>query len=1106
MQKGVQRCQAGTMAAAATMRDRRVDLYVSLARGGCNTELALEAHGVASVAQLTPFLAQDLQAEDNKLRSTALFMCATCHHELYREFDLKILTECCAEAIRGPNNEPGSRHASSTLAVRALAKTLSCAYHFPPEGEDEDGVEKYLRLIVGCAFEASRHEGNEAAAAMSVCALKGLESLARMVTEHPACGPGGGDAVGKVADKSGSSSPSHFFWNARRKRASFERDLRTVLAEGVTGARGTDQFGDLLACLGEHARPAALSCARRCLEICPPADGLQAHLWADLVRSRALLRSPTLATRQEACLLALTVAGSGNGGMAKLAKPAISAAVGLLDESAGRVSGIACPDLIRSCLRSLRLLPPGETASAAKITAKVGNYLRRATSRALAAGRPLSGEESDFVALWASETVLALYRELRREGDWPAGVTASAALGLAEDGGGGGAFDHIAFAMAAQCVCSGLKEETLRAEVSDPVGMAYAQEPKHAPALAWLELAVKALGEFGSHKEGRVSVAEGGLALQPTRALAFAAYSDLLHASLCVSACLRGKGSPESFEKAQFLGQMLQVLVHDILDNFKAGTASQARQVVYLDALQSYARHCDVVAENRPLLSVGPVPSQGSQEEVMAVRQSQAEAAQMSFVGKAALVAREVLLARCIDADQGEWYDRQAPKLRDFYLGSIPKLCALAESYVSRCLTRMHEFARQPDRGALMFLPMLSVLQEFAQSDRMDAAAKAVLVPCVERILENINAGQGGPPLADESRIGAALEESPPTLLALPEGEGPDYGGLLASARLSCARALSLGASCPLPFDDTTALRTGAANEERLGRLEEVFPAKKILSSRGDLVQVTASCSTLHAGPPGHRGARLWVRFQVLSRANLSKVWITLGSTGACTLDRRAVAIISMSEGDERSFDILVDVTEVGRCALVPHLRLVGGGTEDRAGEGGIRFYSDGPPRGSAAMDSSAAASGGRTIEYTFSPLRLGVEHLLIAPPRRCLPAGNFVGEFLQLWSLFRHETRVELPEALSPDEVHRAAGVLHKRLRMACVTDPLEVRSKVNSGEATVEARFLAETFDRQAILCALCCDKSGESGRYSAVLRFRTADRSIALAPLAALVSDLT
>ena len=100
----------------------------------------------------------------------------------------------------------------------------------------------------------------------------------------------------------------------------------------------------------------------------------------------------------------------------------------------------------------------------------------------------------------------------------------------------------------------------------------------------------------------------------------------------------------------------------------------------------------------------------------------------------------------------------------------------------------------------------------------------------------------------------------------------------------------------------------------------------------------------------------------------------------------------------------------------------------------------------------------------------------------------------------------MELPEALSPDEVHRAAGVLHKRLRMACVTDPLEVRSKVNSGEAMVEARFLAETFDRQAILCALCCDKSGESGRYSAVLRFRTADRSIALAPLAALVSDLT
>ena len=92
------------------------------------------------MAQLTPFLAQDLQEEeDNKLRSTALFMCATCRHELYREFDLKILTECCAEAIRGPNNEPGSRHASATLAVRALAKTLSCAYHFPPEGEDEGG-------------------------------------------------------------------------------------------------------------------------------------------------------------------------------------------------------------------------------------------------------------------------------------------------------------------------------------------------------------------------------------------------------------------------------------------------------------------------------------------------------------------------------------------------------------------------------------------------------------------------------------------------------------------------------------------------------------------------------------------------------------------------------------------------------------------------------------------------------------------------------------------------------------------------------------------------------------------------------------------------------
>ncbi|QDZ25726.1 hypothetical protein HOP50_18g82670 [Chloropicon primus] len=1107
---------------AAALEERRIDLYMSLSRGGSagltSQEELLVAHNLGSLSHLTRFLCQDIVTSDRKLSSTALFMCVTCKKEVYRNFDMAAIARSCTESMR-------QEHGGKALLVRALARTLACGYEYPLCQEEEAGRargewKRSIRAIVKCAFGVTTRGGDEEAAAASVSALKGLEDLVSLILRRRASKLGVSEVDSDDGEILGKRS-GHSFWDAWRHRKAFERDLEFIVrSEVIGGTKATMQFSALLSSIHDRARKVVLSCVRKCLELCGLEDEFHAQLWHSFMESNSLLGSQAPETRLEACLLAISLALMRDES-SQLLESAVFQGLELLLSSRGRVVGISCPELWALTLNSFRLLPLDKVGVLTKLSAKIGTHLKESLDLSHPDGgaQPVCTEELDLVALWVVQTVHVLFRELRCRGDWTSGVTISSALGLDDGsiGSSGGSFQDRVFACLSESMCLRLKEEAMQVEEADPVDMAYAQEPRHANVLLWLEMAVKALGEFGMYKDERLRAEGGEVAISPLSVLALTAYSNLLHSCLCLSHCLRGKGAGECYEKAQFLDQMLKHLVYDVLDNFKAGGANQSHQVVYLDALHGVVCHSDVVTENKVILQTNVRGALGKEERQRVLE----EATQMSLVGKVIHVFKEVLLARCMDIEQGSVNSRSSHLYEEAFLS----LCSIAEAYVSRCLDRMIEFGPEQERGALMFIPLLSVLQGFAQSEKLDQSSREQLQICIESILKSSKARQQKQGKSEQSSpmLSSFLDAMPPTLLALPNGERAkaDLGAVLGGTRFTCRRTMleEAGPSHSRswsPLGDLTAFNAGP--EECAGRLRVMFPPKQTLSSAGDLLHMKVTHAPLGGYDRNNAEAlrkrcsciHLAVHVEIVSEAAFKRVCITLGSTGPCRIDKRVIELRDVSPGERRSFDVLVDIFEFGKCCLVPQVLGVAGVTTSSSSSAGsqhpkgLRFYSDGPPAYLALTEEPSLAGDEKHIEYTFSPLHFGME--LQLRPSAASPAATslLLSDFQQLWILLQNGNRVVIPRMMGAGELSDTIKALRTQLRFSCVTDLLEIEQALESSCDSFTARLVAESFNGHVILCTMFCNQSGQGKEYSVVLHFK-ASSNAALAPLAALARTL-
>ena len=1132
----------------ANLKEQRVELYMSLARDSAlegAQDRVLDSHGAGSLSQFTTFVAEDIGSRDAKLSSTALFMCLACRRDLYRHFEAGAIAESCARSIEAS----GGR---SALAIRALGKTLACSHALPSASVASGTLgEDAIRALVECAHGVARSGGAEDAAAASVCALRAVDhlvsSVARNATRRR---PQQGLEEG-ASGESGGAESKHFSWNAFRHRRSFERGLRRVLAESLVGRSRCSQFERIVSAVHDHSRGLALSCARSCLEFCGVEDEFHRHAWLQLVRRLSLLDSPSPATRQEACLLVLSLArltpshgnplqwpASGGEGLPassdELVELAFERGLDLMDLVKKRATGPVSGDLVRALLKNAPLLSPNLTTGQ---TLRIGLFLRASLQHRFdhsAATAAMSGEELDLVASWVARTAEILFDGLKRSGDWTSGASIAESLGLltekakVEEGRDG--FRDVIFACVTDCICHCLKNEAIAVEVVDPVNTAYAQEQRHADLLLWLEIAVKCLDEFGVYKDGSLSVNQDNhhnTASFSVHLLALAAYSNLLHACLSVAHALRER--PECAEKAQFLGQLLRHLIYDMLNDFKAvGRSAKDHKIVYLDALHSFVCHCDVVNENLAVLksakeaseaeaSMGNLANQG--EKSLGGREIDLQAMNVSLVGKIVHVLKEVLLARCMDLDQ-----RQSHAPSDFLnrmqAESLASLCTIAEAYVLRCLKRIKEFSEHQQKiMGVIFVPVIEVLREFGQSERLDSRSREEVGFCVENILRSVNSHQIRSLRQAQSQaepgltIEAAVSAMPPTLLALPKG-GVAAAGLgkhLSRLRFSCLRAVAdtwkqpYGARQSVLLDDWTEFHSSQrVHDGCKDRFDEIFPRKRILSCQGDLIRMSVACTRVDAKESGDLRSKdsnlhVCLHFEVRSArlASFEKALVTFGVSGPCRTDKRVVELRGVAENTSVRFDILMDVFSFGKCTVAPNVVLfpaAAGDAPSSAKKEGIRFYSDGLLRFSpSGSHLSLAAEGRKTIEHSFGhfDLDLGMQfRSRSAAAGLHSPSDIHLGDFHQLWTLLPHETKAELAEQTPGKEALILAENLAKELNFDCVSDPLEIRRQIDGGAECVRILLAAETFDDQVLLCAITSTQLMEGGReglYATTLHFK-------------------
>ena len=808
-----------------------------------------------------------------------------------------------------------------------------------------------------------------------------------------------------------------------------------------------------------------------------------------------------------------------------------------------KVVGMGCADMEFARLAMENLEHFGSEATDYKIRccSRLGLHLRRlftSTHSVSASMKMMSKKEFDVIAIWVQRTLEVLFEESKHAGEaFSSSVTIPFSLGLHGNGnenhrasdGGDVLFDNLVFAYVSEFVSTRLKDELVLVEGVDPVEMAYAQHERHADLMMWFELAVKALGEFGAYKNGGIdNKSRKPNTYQAYHVLALVSYSNLLHTCLSVSSIIKDrKGFQSSVEcsaKVQFLDQMLKHLVYDMLDNFKAGsaTATGNYEVVYMDALHDFVCNCNVIMENDGILSgSNSLALRDDPEDSDNFNDQQASFLQSGLLGKLVHVFKEILLTHCMDLDDGQddvgvaaGAGRQKVlEVQERFYEALSALCTIVEAYVLRCLGKASRTTDADGDGShVLFVPLVEIIQEFATSDRLDLHSREQLKTCVESIVRftrchelKLKVKYSSSQLATTSEpqqqeqedgsqsLSAILDSLPPSLLALPKDETTKagVGPLLARLRLACRKAFAHPQLSPTVADVTVGdigLPRGGRNvyDDCKRHLLEMFPCKHVLSASGDLVQMRVSntnisqSSTEAFGKDSEIHMCLQVELENSSTATIDSICIHFGSTGPCRVDKRMVELGNVTRGEVRIFEVLLDVFAFGRCSIAPQVVLTKSTfqlkSQTPGGTAAMHFYTNGTLYASPTLlehsgPSRRSNNKPKVIEYTFTQLHIPMQELLIKSGIQ--PMSMYVGDYKQLWILFSHENRIEIPKLLDAEGLsHLASSLQSQGFHM--VSEPLEVFDCIDSKRDCFDFHLTAETFDDHILLLTVTCSRS--------------------------------
>ena len=88
-------------------------------------------------------------------------------------------------------------------------------------------------------------------------------------------------------------------------------------------------------------------------------------------------------------------------------------------------------------------------------------------------------------------------------------------------------------------------------------------------------------------------------------------------------------------------------------------------------------------------------------------------------------------------------------------------------------------------------------------------------------------------------------------------------------------------------------------------------------------------------------------------------------------------------------------------------------------------------------------------------------------------PMSMYVGDYKQLWILFSHENRIEIPKLLDAEGLsHLASSLQSQGFHM--VSEPLEVFDCIDSKRDCFDFHLTAETFDDHILLLTVTCSRS--------------------------------